>query len=46
MVLAGVKSLVRERLFFGHTIQELLRRAPCPVLVLTPARGGFAALSR
>lgn len=46
MVLAGVKSLVRERLYFGNTIQELLRRAPCPVLVLTPARGGYAALGK
>jgi Kef-type K+ transport system membrane component KefB/nucleotide-binding universal stress UspA family protein len=46
LVLAGVKSMVRERLFFGHTVQELLRRAPCPVLVLTPARGGYAALGR
>lgn len=46
MVLAGVKSLVRERLHFGSTVQELLRRAPCPVLVLTPARGGHGAFAK
>lgn len=46
MVLAGIKSLVRERLHFGHSIAEFLRRAPCPVLVLTPARGGHAAVGK
>lgn len=45
VMLAGVKSLVRERLFFGNTIQELLRRASCPVLVLTP-KGGRAPAAR
>lgn len=46
LVLAGVKSLVRERLYFGNTVQEILRRAPCPVLVLTPARGGHGAFPK
>lgn len=46
LVLAGVKSMVRERLYFGNTVQEILRRAPCPVLVLTPARGGHAAFPK
>jgi Kef-type K+ transport system membrane component KefB len=46
LVLAGVKSLVRERLYFGNTVQEILRRAPCPVLVLTPARGGHGSFAR
>lgn len=46
VLMAGVKSLIRERLFFGHTVDELLRRCPLPVLVLTPARGGFGPPGR
>lgn len=46
ILMAGVKSLIRERLFFGHTIDELLRRSPLPTLVLTPARGGLGAPAR
>jgi nucleotide-binding universal stress UspA family protein len=38
MLVGARKHVVRERLFFGGTVDELARRSPCPVLVLTPRR--------
>lgn len=40
VILGAVKHLVRERLFFGHKIDELTQQAPCPVVVVTPKRQG------
>lgn len=40
MILGAMKHLVRERLFFGHKIDELTQQAPCPIVVVTPKRQG------
>jgi Kef-type K+ transport system membrane component KefB len=40
LLLGATRHLTSERLFFGHTVEELTRRAPCSVLVLTPPHGG------
>jgi nucleotide-binding universal stress UspA family protein len=38
IVLGALKHLMRERLFFGRTVDEIAKRAPCPVIVFTPKR--------
>lgn len=40
LLLGAVRHLVRERLFFGHKVDELARRSPCSVLLVTPPRHG------
>jgi len=40
LLLGATRHLTTERLFFGHMVEELTRRAPCSVLVLTPRQGG------
>jgi Kef-type K+ transport system membrane component KefB len=41
LLLGATRHFTSERLFFGHTVEELTRRAPCSVLVLTPRQGGM-----